>query len=116
VPEAGAAIPEVTVDRARQRAADGAVVLDVREPDEWHAGHVEGSLWVPMGEVAARQDEIPGDRPLVVICRSGARSGKVVTALVQAGYDAVNVAGGLKAWVAAGLPIVDADGGPGAVA
>jgi rhodanese-related sulfurtransferase len=116
VSEAGAAIPEVTVDAARTRARAGAVVLDVRERDEWHAGHVEDSLWIPMGEVAARQEEIPDDRPLVVLCRSGARSGKVAGALVQAGYDAVNVTGGLKAWAAAGYPIVDDDGGPGTVA
>ena len=114
--QVGPKIPEVTVEAARTRADGGAVVLDVREPDEWHAGHVEGSLWIPMGEVAARQAELPDDRPLVVICRSGARSGKVVGALVQAGYDAVNVTGGLKAWVAAGFPVVDVDGGPGAVA
>jgi rhodanese-related sulfurtransferase len=109
-------VPAVTVDVARARAGDGAVVLDVREPGEWHAGHVEGSLWIPMGEVTARQEEIPDDRPLVVICRSGARSGKVVGALVHAGYDAVNVTGGLKAWVAAGYAVVDDDGVPGFVA
>ena len=114
--QVGPKIPEVTAEAARTRADGGAVVLDVREPDKWHTGHVEGSLWIPMGEVAARQAELPDDRPLVVICRSGARSGKVVGALVQAGYDAVNVTGGLKAWVAAGFPVVDVDGGPGAVA
>jgi rhodanese-related sulfurtransferase len=112
----GPETPEVTVDVARARAAEGAVVLDVREPDEWRAGHVEDSLWIPMREVGTRQHEIPDDRPLVVICRSGARSGKIVTALVQAGYDAVNVGGGLKAWVAAGHPVVDDAGNPGSVA
>jgi rhodanese-related sulfurtransferase len=113
--QVGPKIPEVTVEVARTRADGGDVVLDVREPDEWHAGHVDGSLWIPMGEVAARQAELPDDRALVVICRSGARSGKVVGALVQAGYDAVNVTGGLKAWAAAGYPLVVDDGGPGTV-
>jgi rhodanese-related sulfurtransferase len=116
--DAGAAtpVPEVAVDAARARAAAGAVVLDVREPDEWHAGHVQGALWIPMGQVAARQAEIPDERALVVICRSGARSGKVVAALVQAGYDAANVTGGMKAWAAAGYAVVVDDGGPGVVA
>jgi rhodanese-related sulfurtransferase len=94
---------------------DGAVLLDVREPEEWNAGRVEGSLWIPMRDVGSRQGDLPGDTPIVVICRSGARSGKVVAALVEAGYDAVNLGGGIKAWVAMGLPIVAEDGTPGVV-
>ena len=109
-------IPEVEVDEAHARVEAGAVVLDVREPDEWRAGRVEGALWIPMGDVAARQHEVPDDRQLVVICRSGGRSGKVVEALVGAGYDAVNLAGGMKAWQASGYPIVADGGGPGVVA
>jgi rhodanese-related sulfurtransferase len=109
------AIPEVDADEARARADSGAVILDVREAEEWQAGHVDGALWIPMGEVTARQEELPRDQALVVICRSGARSGKVVQALVQAGYDAVNVAGGMRAWDAAGHPFVAESGGPGAV-
>lgn len=111
----GSGVPDVSVDAARARADAGAVMLDVRETDEWQAGHVDGALWIPMGEIAARQDELPGDRALVVICRSGARSGKVAAALVQAGYDAVNVAGGMKAWAAAGHPFVADDGSPGTI-
>ena len=111
-----AAVPEIDADEARQRVDDGAVLLDVREPEEWNAGRVDGSLWIPMRDVGARQGDLPGDTPIVVICRSGARSGKVVAALVQAGYDAVNLGGGIKAWVALGLPIVADDGTPGVVA
>lgn len=110
------AVPEIDAGEARKRVDDGAVLLDVREPEEWYAGRVDGSLWIPMGDVGNRQGDLPGDAPLVVICRSGARSGKVVAALVQAGYDAVNVGGGIKAWVAMGLPIVADDGTPGVVA
>jgi rhodanese-related sulfurtransferase len=115
VSQAGQPVPEVEVDDARDLADAGAVVLDVREADEWQAGHVEGALWIPMGELAGRQDELPGDRALVVICRTGSRSGRVVGALVQAGYDAVNVAGGMKSWATAGYDIVTDGGTPGTV-
>lgn len=110
------AIPEVACDEVRALADSGAVVLDVREPDEWRAGHVAGALWIPMGEVGARHEEVPRDRQVVVICRSGGRSSRVVAELVQAGYDAVNAGGGMKAWQAHGYPLVADDGGPGHVA
>jgi rhodanese-related sulfurtransferase len=103
------------VDDARDLAEAGALVLDVREADEWHAGHIEGALWIPVGELTGRQDELPGDRSVVVICRSGARSHRVAAALLQAGYDAMNVAGGMKSWATAGYDIVTDDGAPGTV-
>lgn len=108
-------IPEIDVAEAQRRVDAGAALLDVREPDEWNAGHAEAAQWIPMGEVAARQDDVPGDRQVVVICRVGGRSGKVTQALVQAGFDAVNLAGGMQAWDAAGLPVVTDDGRPGTV-
>jgi len=109
-------VPEIEVDDAARRVEAGAVLLDVREPDEWHAGHVVDARWIPMDAVAARQDELPTDEQLVVVCKSGGRSRKVVAALVQAGYDAASVVGGLKAWEAQGLPLVTDDGAPGVVA
>ena len=109
-------IPEVDVAEGRRRVGAGAVLLDVREADEWRAGHAEGAQWIPMGELAGRRSEIPAGRDVVVICRSGARSGRVTEALVQAGHDAVNLAGGMQAWAAEGLPVVIDDGGPGTVA
>jgi rhodanese-related sulfurtransferase len=69
-----------------------------------------------MSELAERQEEIPTDREIVVICKSGARSGRVAQALVAAGYEAANVAGGADAWQAAGFAIVTDDGRPGTVA
>ena len=87
-----------------------AVAVDVREPEEWAAGHVEGSLWIPLGELQARAGELPRDRPLVIVCRSGSRSAYAADALVAAGWDASNLAGGLHAWAAAGLPLVPAGG------
>lgn len=111
----GDRIPIVSVDEARERLAQDAVMLDVREPDEWEAGHVADATWIPMGELAARQDEIPKDRFLVVACRSGSRSARVTQALVAAGYDAANLVGGLQAWAEAGQPLVQDDGSPGSV-
>jgi rhodanese-related sulfurtransferase len=112
--ESGAA-PDVDVDEGKRRVDAGACLLDVREPDEWVAGHADDALWIPMGEVAARRQEVPDDRPIVVICRSGVRSARVATALVRGGYDAVNLAGGMRAWAAAGLPVVTDDRAAGAV-
>src|SRR5262245_44312905 len=110
-------IPALTVDEARARldADPEAAVLDVREADEWGAGHVDGSQWIPMGELATRQGEIPEGRLLVVVCRTGARSARVTQALVAAGYDAANLVGGLEAWTGAGHAVVTDDGAPGTV-
>ena len=101
---------------AKRRADAGALLLDVRDPDEWQAGHADGAAWIPMREIAERQDELPTDREIVVICKTGSRSAQVAGALIAAGYDAANVAGGSEAWQAAGFPIVTDDGQPGTVA
>ena len=100
----------------KRRVDAGASLLDVRNPDEWQAGHAEGAAWIPMGELAERQEELPTEREIVVICKTGARSAQVAQALVAAGYGAVNVAGGSKAWQASGMSIVTDDGRPGTVA
>ncbi len=91
-------------------------VIDVREPHEWEAGHIDGALHVPMAELGARQDELATDRTIACVCRSGARSGAVTNALCNAGYTAENMEGGMQAWAAAGLPFVASDGAPGTVA
>ena len=109
-------IPEVDVAEARRRLEAGAALLDVREAHEWATGHAATAQWIPMGELAARRGEVPTDREVVVICRSGARSAKVTQALVEAGHRASNLAGGMQAWAAEGLPIVTEDGDPGNVA
>ncbi len=103
-------LPEVDVVTAAERLASGALALDVRELDEWEAGRVAGAVHIPMSELPVRQGEIPQDRPIVVVCRSGSRSAYVTEGLVRAGYDAANLGGGMKAWKAAGRPIEPADG------
>jgi len=107
--------PAVDVAEARRRLDAGALLLDVREPDEWEAGHAPEATWIPMGEVGARHDELTPGQPVVVVCRSGARSARVTDALVSAGYDATNLAGGMQSWSAAGLPVVTDAGAPGEV-
>jgi rhodanese-related sulfurtransferase len=95
---------------------DDAYLLDVREPDEWAAGHPPGAHHLPMMEIPARAAEVPVDRDVVVLCRVGARSAQVVAYLRQRGYENVyNLDGGMFAWAAAGRPIVDEDGGAGEV-
>ena len=90
----------------------GAYLLDVREYEEWDAGHVPGAVHIPLGELGARYTELARDRPLYVICRSGIRSDHAAHALAGAGWDASNVADGMTGWHAAGLPMTSASGEP----
>lgn len=94
---------------------DELLLLDVREQDEWDAGHMPGSIHIPMRELGARQAELPTDRTIVCVCRSGSRSGMVTRALAEAGYSAENLEGGLQAWEAAGLDLEDISGEQGMV-
>lgn len=106
---------DVTPNEAFARR-DEVQLLDVREPHEWAAGHVEGADHVPMQLVGAQRDLLATDRTIVCVCRSGRRSDVIAGALRDAGYDAVNMLGGMQAWAAAGLPFVASDGGPASVA
>lgn len=90
---------------------DDAVVVDVREDNEWHAGHAPNAIHVPMGSVPESLDQLPDtDETIPVICRSGGRSDRVVQWLVQQGFDVVNVDGGMRAWAAAGKQMRSEDG------
>ncbi len=102
----GTAVPEVSV----ADLPPDATLLDVREPDEWAAGHAPDATHLPMSELTARMDELPDGDPLYVICRSGGRSARVVAYLSAQGYPAVNVEGGMQAWARQGRDIV-ADSG-----
>ena len=90
---------------AARDVPDGAFIIDVREPDEWADGHVEGSLHMPMQTVPERLAELPRDRQIVVLCAVGARSAHVTAWLVGEGFDAVNVDGGIHAWANAARPL-----------
>jgi rhodanese-related sulfurtransferase len=88
------------------RHADGAYVLDVREPGEYLSGHVPGAVLAPMSRITSAVGGVPTDRPVHVICESGNRSRAMADLLVRLGIDAVSVDGGQAAWVAAGRPVV----------
>ncbi|SEG43195.1 Rhodanese-related sulfurtransferase [Actinacidiphila yanglinensis] len=92
-----------------------ATLLDVREGDEWAAGHAEGALHIPMGEVVARIGELPEGGTVHVVCRVGGRSAQVTQYLIGQGVDAVNVSGGMLDWESAGRPVVDDSGAEGYV-
>jgi rhodanese-related sulfurtransferase len=90
-------------------------LVDVREDDEWVAGHIEGAQHIPLGELGDRLGELPTGRSIVAVCRSGGRSAAAVRGLKQLGYTAENLDGGVTAWTKAGLPLVDETGHPGRV-
>ena len=93
-----------------------AYLLDVREPDEWTAGHAPGAHHLPMMEVPARVAEIPHDTEVVVVCRSGGRSGQVTSYLMNHGWDNVrNLDGGMQSWAAIGRDVVSENGQPARV-
>jgi rhodanese-related sulfurtransferase len=93
----------------------GAMLLDVREDDEWARGHAAGARHIPMGEVPNRLEEIDPQATLYVVCKVGGRSAKVAEYLARNGYAPVNVSGGMLAWANAGRPVVTDDGAPGSI-
>ena len=109
---AGVMMPQQVPSVPAAEVPEDAVVLDVREDDEWVAGHIEGATHIAMGDVPARLDEVPDGDPLYVACRSGGRSARVAAWLNANGYDAVNVGGGMGEWQAAGRPMVSETGHP----
>jgi rhodanese-related sulfurtransferase len=108
-------VADLTVPEALVAVAAGAMLLDVREDHEWEAGHAPQAVHMPMSRLAERAGEVPRDRTIVCVCHVGARSAAVADALGRAGWDAVNLAGGMDAWVAAGQPLVNPAGGPGSL-
>jgi len=92
--------------------ANDAVILDVREPNEWAAGHAPGAVHIPLGDLPSRVGELAGlgTGSLAVTCRGGGRSSRAVAWLTQQGYDVANLEGGMKAWLSAGKPLVADEG------
>ena len=87
-------------------------LLDVREADEWQAGHAESASFVPMSARVGRLAEVPKDTDVVVVCKSGGRSAQVTAYLNQNGWTARNLDGGMHAWQDAGRPMVSENGAP----
>lgn len=107
-------LPDVDPAQAADLLSRGeATLLDVREPQEWTAGHAPQARHLPLGHLTSAT--VAQDRPVIAVCRSGNRSGKAAAALAAAGMPVHNLAGGMKAWAQAGLPVVTDDGAPGTV-
>lgn len=97
-------VPEIDVHELARLREEGATLLDVRNPDEWLEARVPGVPLIPLPDLAERTDEVPAGDPLYVICAAGGRSAKAAEHLRTLGVDAVNVAGGTRAWIEAGYP------------
>ena len=91
---------QITTQELEQqlRASNAPFVLDVREPSEFQQGHIPGSVLIPLGTLPERLRELPTDRPIVAVCRSGNRSGMATNLLRKAGLTVLNMAGGMNAW------------------
>jgi rhodanese-related sulfurtransferase len=108
-------VPTVSVDEV----PPDAVILDVREDEEWVAGHIDGATHVPMNRVpnmvAYDPQALPSGAPVVVVCRMGGRSAHVTAWLAAHGYEARNLSGGMLAWAQAGRPMASETGAPPSV-
>jgi rhodanese-related sulfurtransferase len=103
-------IPTVAVTGVPDPLPEAMSVLDVREPDEWHHGHIDGALHIPLRDVPARLADLPAQGQVLVVCKVGGRSAQAVGYLVQNGVDAVNLDGGMLEWAAAGRPMTSESG------
>jgi len=98
---------EVTVSDAAQMRADGALMIDVREQSEWDEFHMPDARLIPLAQLENRVDDLPKDRDIVVVCRSGNRSQQGRDILLQAGFTRVtSMSGGMNDWKANGFPTV----------
>ena len=104
---------EVDPDEARRLMQEGAILLDVRELNEWHIGRAPRAIHIPLSAVDPAA--VPGTGLVLAICRSGRRSAQAVAQLSAAGREAINVAGGMVAWRDAGLPVTTDDGARGEI-
>jgi rhodanese-related sulfurtransferase len=93
----------------------GAVLVDVREADEWHAGHAPRARHIPLGQLRQRLDELPEQRPVILVSRSGRRARRAAAFLADRGHRASNLTGGMRAWAREGLPVIGTDDGSGSV-
>jgi rhodanese-related sulfurtransferase len=93
-----------------------AYLVDVREDEEWVAGHAPGAQHIPLGALGERAEQIPRDRDVYVICRSGGRSARATQALNAAGFQALNVSDGMTGWQTAGREMISESGAPPFVA
>jgi rhodanese-related sulfurtransferase len=95
----------ISVEEANNMMADGATVIDVRNPDEYQSGHVPGATLIPVNSVFARREELPKDKDVIFVCAVGQRSALAAEMAAAAGLTRLfNLEGGTDAWIKAGLP------------
>ncbi|HEV2879239.1 MAG TPA: rhodanese-like domain-containing protein [Candidatus Eremiobacteraceae bacterium] len=101
-------VEDYTAKETQDEVARGALLIDVREPSEWQAGHIPDAKHIPMGQIAHRIAELPRDRKIIFTCRSGNRSGTIKDYMIdEHGYtDVHNQLGGILAWQVEGLPVI----------
>lgn len=93
-------------DTAKTEFDNGIEFIDIREEHEFAEARIPGSRWLPMSEIGRRMDELPGDRDVVIYCRTGSRSADLLTYLASRGYsNLINLAGGIVAWHKEGYPV-----------
>lgn len=96
--------PEISVDDLAQRLAHGAVLIDVRRSDEHDETHLPEAIHIPLDQLPERVEEVPAADEVFIICRSGGRSAAACEFLIERGTNAVNVTGGMLAWIDSGRP------------
>jgi rhodanese-related sulfurtransferase len=106
------AVREVGANEATELLDGEAILLDVRQENEWDAGHAPMATLIPLAELPDHLDELPRDRLIICACRSGGRSLRAATFLQDQGFDAVNLTGGMMAWFSEDLPFESDDGEP----
>ena len=100
--------PGLTADEAHDRLNNGnpaPTIIDVRQPQEYRTGHIKGAKLVPMQKLKNELERLPKNREILCVCHSGARSGRAVRQLNDAGLNALNLRGGMIAWERAGFPV-----------
>jgi rhodanese-related sulfurtransferase len=107
-----AELRNIDVSEALSLGAGGALLLDVREDDEWASGRAPDALHVRLADLPDHVGDLPRDRPIVCICRSGGRSARAASFLIEQGFDAVNLDGGMQAWERAGAALLADQGEP----
>jgi rhodanese-related sulfurtransferase len=101
---------ELEPKRVAELVAEGALLVDVRRDYEWDGGRIPDARHIEVNDLTAQAESLPKDRPVIFYCRSGNRSAMAAAAFREAGYDAHHMAGGLQAWVDAGLELEPSDG------
>jgi rhodanese-related sulfurtransferase len=97
---------QISISQALDKYHSGAFILDVRTSEEWNQGHIPGSTLIPLDQLSGRLVEVPRNRDVVVVCRTGVRSAQGLQILQQAGFTrAASMTGGMTAWQAAGYPV-----------